>query len=48
MGEIYEVSAEMDVGTRIYIPNFIKICSGIQKLMGVGQHGAVISLLCSK
>jgi hypothetical protein len=28
--------AEMDTGAMIYIPNFIKIGSGIQKLMSGG------------
>jgi hypothetical protein len=27
-------AVEMDVGTMIYIPSFIKIDSGIQKLLG--------------
>jgi hypothetical protein len=44
-------TAEMDSGVMIYIPNFIKIGSGIEKLMGRGesetyrQHGDNISLL---
>jgi hypothetical protein len=29
---------EMGSGTMIYIPGFIKICSGIQKLMVGGIH----------
>jgi hypothetical protein len=43
---------EMGSGATIYIPSFIKIGSGIQKLMGGGggsqshrQHGGHISLL---
>jgi hypothetical protein len=31
---IYEVAVEMGSGTMIYIPGFIKIGSGIQKLIG--------------
>jgi hypothetical protein len=30
-------AVEMGSGAMIYIPSFIKICSGIQKLMG-GTH----------
>jgi hypothetical protein len=33
MGGIYEVSVEMESGSMIYIPSFIKTGSGIQKLM---------------
>jgi hypothetical protein len=43
-------AVEMGSGAVIYIPSFIKICSGIQKLMGEGihrQHGDCISLLSS-
>jgi hypothetical protein len=38
---------EMDLGDMIYIPSFINIDSGIQKLIGVihRQHGDLISLL---
>jgi hypothetical protein len=41
---------EMYSGVVIYIPNFIKIGSGIQKLIGKAtethrQHGYLISLL---
>jgi hypothetical protein len=42
---------EMGSGAMTYIPNFIKICSGIQKLIGGGggihrhrEHGDRISL----
>jgi hypothetical protein len=44
-------AVEMGSGAMIYIPSFIKIGSGIQKLMGRGdsqthrQHGDCISLL---
>jgi hypothetical protein len=44
-------AVEMGPGTMIYVPNFIKIGSGIQTLMGGGdsqkhrQHGDRISLL---
>jgi hypothetical protein len=31
-------AAEMSSGAMIYIPNFIKIGSGIQKLMGGGEE----------
>jgi hypothetical protein len=33
MGAIYEVRAEMGSGAMIYIPSFIKIGSGNQKLI---------------
>jgi hypothetical protein len=33
MGRIYEATIEMDSGVMIYIPSFIKIGSGIQKLI---------------
>jgi hypothetical protein len=43
-------TAEMDSGATIYIPSFIKIGSGIQKLIGENsqthrQRGDLISLL---
>jgi hypothetical protein len=45
-------AVEMDSDAMAYTPNFIKIGSGIQKLMGGGrnlrthkQHGDLISLL---
>jgi hypothetical protein len=45
-------AVEMGSGAMIYIPSFIKIGSGIQKLSGGGggirrhrQHGDIISLL---
>jgi hypothetical protein len=31
-------AVEMGSGAMIYIPSFMKIGSGIQKLMGVGIH----------
>jgi hypothetical protein len=39
-------AVEMGSGAKIYIPSFIKIGSGIQKLIRVthGQHGDLISL----
>jgi hypothetical protein len=40
----------MGSGAVIYVPNFIKIGSGIQKLMGAGIHrqqGDLISLIYS-
>jgi hypothetical protein len=37
MGGIYEVDLEMGSGAMTYIPSFIKIDSGIQKLIG-GIH----------
>jgi hypothetical protein len=40
MGGIYEYAVEMGSGAMIYIPSFIKICSGIQKLI-VGDSQAV-------
>jgi hypothetical protein len=33
MGGIYEVRVEMGTGGMIYIPGFMKISSGIQKLI---------------
>jgi hypothetical protein len=37
-------AAEMGSGAMIYIPSFIKICSGIQKLIGgIHRHSMVIS-----
>jgi hypothetical protein len=33
----YEYVVEMGAGTMIYIPSFIKLGSGIQKLMGGGD-----------
>jgi hypothetical protein len=42
-------AAEMDSGSMIYIPGFIKTVSGILELTGMGdthrQHGDCISLL---
>jgi hypothetical protein len=39
MGGIYEVAAETCSIAMIYIPNFIKIGSGIQKLIrGIHRH----------
>jgi hypothetical protein len=41
-------AVEMGSGAMIYIPSFIKIGLGIQKLMGGGihrQHGGRMSLL---
>jgi hypothetical protein len=43
-------AVEMGSGSMIYIPSFIKIGSGIQKLIGKAtkthrQHGDIISLL---
>jgi hypothetical protein len=39
MEDIYEIAVEMGSDTVIYIPNFIKICSGIQNLIGgVRKH----------
>jgi hypothetical protein len=35
---IYELSAEMDSDAMVYIPNFIKICSGNEKLLGIQSH----------
>jgi hypothetical protein len=37
MREIYEVRVEMGSGTAIHIPSFVKIGSGVQKLIG-GIH----------
>jgi hypothetical protein len=37
MGGIYEVAVEMGLGAMMHIPSFIKIGSGIQKLVG-GIH----------
>jgi hypothetical protein len=37
MGGIYEVRLEMIPGAMLYIPSFIKIGSGIQKLIGGAQ-----------
>jgi hypothetical protein len=47
MGGIYEVCCEDGLGAMIYIPNFMKVGSAIQKLMeGIqSQHGDRISLL---
>jgi hypothetical protein len=36
MGGIMKYAVEMGSGAMIYIPNFIKIGSGIQKLRGRG------------
>jgi hypothetical protein len=36
MGGIYKYAVEMGISAMIYIPSFIKIGSGIQKLMGRG------------
>jgi hypothetical protein len=36
MGGIYVVAVEMGSGAMLYIPSFMKIGSGIQKLMGGG------------
>jgi uncharacterized RmlC-like cupin family protein len=33
IGEIYEIAVEMGSGAMIYIPNFIKIGSGINRLI---------------
>jgi hypothetical protein len=46
-------AVEKGSGAMIYIPNFIKISSGIQHLIGKykqthRQHGDIISLLFSK
>jgi hypothetical protein len=41
-------AVETGSGAMVYIPSFIKICSGIQNLIGAGihrQHGDLISLL---
>jgi hypothetical protein len=42
-------AVQMGSGAMIYIPSFIKISSGIPKLIGEGytdtQHGDLISLL---
>jgi hypothetical protein len=39
MGRIYDLAVEMDSRVNIYIPTFIKICSGIQKLLvGIHRH----------
>jgi hypothetical protein len=39
MAGIYEIHrSEMGSGVMIYIPSFIKIGSGIQKLVGEGIH----------
>jgi hypothetical protein len=40
-------AVDMGSGAMIYIPSFIKICSGIQKLIRElhRQHGDLISLL---
>jgi hypothetical protein len=41
MGGICEVSVEMGSGAMIYIPGFMKIGSGIQKLIGgIHRHTA--------
>jgi hypothetical protein len=48
MGEIYKYATEMGSSVMIYIPSFIKIGSGIQKLIGGyrhRQHGDLISVL---
>jgi hypothetical protein len=51
MGGIYEVVVSMGSGAVMYIPGFIKIGSGAQKLMGWGeihrrrQYGDLLSLL---
>jgi hypothetical protein len=50
MGGIYKYAAEMGSGAMIYITNFIKTGSGIQKLIGEDsqthrRHGDRISLL---
>jgi hypothetical protein len=50
MGGIYEVGVEMGSGAMKYILSFMKIDSGIQKLMGGDsqihrQHSDFISLL---
>jgi hypothetical protein len=34
MGGIFNYAVEMDSGAVIYVPSFIKIGSGIQKLIG--------------
>jgi hypothetical protein len=50
-GGFMECAVEMDSGAMIYIPNFIKIGSAIQKMIGGihihahRQHGDRISLL---
>jgi hypothetical protein len=46
----YSYAVEMDSGDMIYIPNYIKTGSGIQKLIGRDsqthrQHGDHVSLL---
>jgi hypothetical protein len=38
MRGIYEIAVEMGSGAMIYIPNFIKTSSGIQKLIGERTH----------
>jgi hypothetical protein len=50
MGGIYELAIEMGSGAMVYILSFIKIGSGIQKLMRGDtqthrQHGDLISLI---
>jgi hypothetical protein len=50
VGGIYKYAAEMGSGAMIYIPSFIKIGSGIQKLIEADsqthrQHGDFIGLL---
>jgi hypothetical protein len=40
MGGIFYYAIERGSGTVIYIPSFIKIGSGIQKLMGGGTQTA--------
>jgi hypothetical protein len=47
MGGIMKYAVEMGAGVMTYIPSFMKIGSGIQKLTGGihRQHGDIISLL---
>jgi hypothetical protein len=49
VGGIIKHAFDMGSGANIYIPSFIKIDSGIQKLMGAErthrQHGDLISIL---
>jgi hypothetical protein len=43
MEGIYEVAVEMDLGTTIYIPRFIKISSATQKEWGKGVIDSTVT-----
>jgi hypothetical protein len=47
IGGIYEVSVEIGSGTMMHKPSFIKIGSGVKKLLGEYTYGHAKSMLIS-